>query len=282
MNKLSIKKVSIQGGAASFSHTAASQLYEVEQFLHRDSFAAVFADLDSGEAELAVVPIENSTYGSVYENYDHLSASGCKIVAEVYVPVRLCLAGLADSSLTNIKTVHSHQVALGQIRNFQSQHPDLKFLPHADTAGAAETVAVLGDLTVAACASRPAVKLHGLKILADRIEDNSHNFTRFFAISRQPLAPANSQPTKTTVQFELGTEAGSLYKSLRSFADRDLALSRIESRPIINTNWNYRFYLDINAADNSALEHALAEMKTYVKDGQVDILGCYPSINLQA
>ena len=280
MQKLRIHTIAIQGRKASFSHLAACNLYEVDRFLYHDSFEQVFDDLRTAKADLIVVPIENSTYGSVYENYDQLTEHTCQIVAETYIEVSLYLIGLPESHLAEIKKVYSHQVALDQIRRFRTQNNHLEFIPCPDTAGAAEMVRRINDPSLAACASKSAAESNNLLILTPSIEDNHHNFTRFFAISRNNLQMPNAEVNKTTVQFELGSEAGSLYKTLRSFADRDLALSRIESRPIINTDWNYRFYVDIVASTKeAALQHALSEMKDYVKNNQIQILGSYPSIS---
>ena len=256
------------------------RICQAKQFLYRDTFDQVFADLQSGQADLIVVPIENSTYGSVYENYDKLTEYSCQIVAEAYIRVNLCLIGLPESDLKHIKKVYSHQVALDQIRQFRRQHPDLEFLPYPDTAGAAEMVRARKDPGLAACADQLAAEANDLQILSKSIEDNHHNFTRFFAIARKSLAMPPATLNKTTVQFELGEESGSLYKTLRSCADRDLALSRIESRPIIHKAWVYRFYIDIIAhGEDPKLEHALSEMKGYVKNNQLEILGSYPSLD---
>ena len=281
MQKLNLKTVSIQGRLASFSHQAASNVCSPRSVLQRDSFAEVFEDLMDGRADLVVVPIENSTYGSVYENYDYLSRYGGRIVAETYVRVRLNLLGLPAASLAGLKAVYSHQIALDQIQSFKAKNRHLKFLPHVDTAGAAEFIKGQGNASFAACASDMAAEKYGLKILQKAVEDNPSNFTRFFAIALDQDLQLSAQKNKTTIQFELGSEAGSLYKTLRSFADRSLALSRIESRPIINTDWDYRFYLDITAGtDQDKLQHALEEMKDYVKDRRVDVLGSYHSDGL--
>ena len=283
MHKSRIERIAIQGKRASFSYLAAMQVCQSGQFLYRDTFDEVFEDLRLGRADLVIVPIENSTYGSVYENYDKLTGYDCQILAEIYIHVSLCLIGLPGSSLKDIKQVYSHQVALDQIRQFRKRHPNLEFLPHRDTAGAAEMIKRRNRPELAACASRLAAEANNLEILDESIEDNHHNFTRFFAIARDRFEMPATELNKTTVQFELGQESGSLYKSLRSFADRDLTLSRIESRPIIHTAWTYRFYLDIVAdGEDPKLQHALAEMRSYVKDNRVDILGSYPSLNPQA
>lgn len=278
MQKITVGAVSIQGQPSSFSHRAAKAVCQPQNVLFRDNFGDVFEDLANGQTDLIVVPIENSTYGSVYENYDNLTRYPAVIVAETYIRVDLHLLGLESAEIGRIKRVFSHQVALDQIQNFRRANRQIEFLPHADTAGAAGMVKDAQDQEIAAVAGDDAAQKHGLKVIERSIEDNPQNFTRFFAVARNNLDLPNNKPDKTTVQFELGEEAGSLYKTLRSFADRDLPLSKIESRPITNTAWNYRFYLDVAAGtDDSRLQHALSEMKDYVKDNQVIILGSYPS-----
>ena len=280
MSLIQAQTVSIQGQMASFSQQASKKICSPQQFLQRNSFAEVFEDLIAGRADLIVVPIENSTYGSVYENYDNLSRYPIQIVAETYIRVGLDLLGVLGSNLEMIKKVYSHQVALDQIQNFRQQNRQIQFLPYYDTAGAAKLVKELADPTIAACAGRLAAETYNLKIIQESIEDSTHNLTRFFAIKKKQATTLSQIATKTTIQFELGEEAGSLYKTLRSFADRNLALSRIESRPIINTTWSYRFYLDISSGLNSdQLKYALAEMKDYVKDQKVIILGSYYSVD---
>ena len=278
MSKSKVGSVSIQGKIGSFSHQAVCNIFQPDEIVQRDSFAGAFQDLIDGRVDLTVVPIENSTYGSIYENYDHLSRHQYRIVAETYVRVKLNLIALPGTKLSDIKKVYSHQVALDQIKNFKNKNKQIQFIPYSDTAGAVELVGKTKDITKAACASSFAAETYNLEIINKEIEDNFRNFTRFFAIGKNDSFKPDLQINKTTIQFELGPEPGSLYKTLRSFADRDLALSRIESRPIIHTDWSYRFYLDIVAGINQdKLQHALAEMRNYVKEGQVIILGSYYS-----
>ena len=281
MSKIKVPSVSIQGQLGSFSHQAALAVCQPATIIQRTSFDQAFDDLAQERAPIIVVPIENSTYGSIYENYDHLAQQHGHIVAETYTHIRLNLIGLPGARLENLREIHSHPVALGQISRFQKRHPHIKFLPHHDTAGAVEHIKGVGDVQVAACAGDLAANLNQLQILQEEIEDNRCNFTRFFALAGDHNIVHPQPANKTTIQFELGDESGSLYRTLRSFADRGLSLSRIESRPIIHTNWNYRFYLDIAAGTQTdKLQHALAEMRDYVKDQKVAILGSYYSTGM--
>ena len=281
MTKTKIGVISIQGQIGSFSCQAANNMFQSDNFLQRDSFIETFQDLVEDRADVIVVPIENSTFGSIYENYDQLGQHHYPIIYETYVRVDLNLIGFKGAKLDDLKKVYSHQVALGQINRFKKNNPQIEFAPYPDTAGAVEFIKKANDITQAACASRLAAKIHNLDIIKEGIEDNHRNFTRFFAIAKDNSINPNLDINKTTIQFELGSEPGSLYKTLRSFADRDLSLSRIESRPIMNTDWNYRFYLDIVAGlQQDKLKHAIEEMKDYVKDNQVVVLGSYHSDGL--
>ena len=208
MPKLKLRTISIQGQLASFSHQAANNLGTAKRILQRDDFRQVFEDLTTGQADLIIVPIENSTYGSVYENYDLLSRYDCQIVAETYVRVRLHLLGLPTAKLSEIEKIYSHQIALDQIQNFRSQQPHLKFIPYQDTAGAAAMIKAKGDARLAACAGDQVQATYGLKMLQASIEDNARNFTRFFALTRPGGRQFTKTPQKTTIQFELGSEAG--------------------------------------------------------------------------
>ena len=278
MSNLDIETVSIQGQKHSFSHQAILQICQPKQILYRTSFFDAFHDIKHGRADLAVIPIENSTHGSVYENYDHLSANHCRIVAETYVRVELNIMGLPGVNLKDIKRVYSHPVALQQIQGFKYSNSHLEFASFHDTAGAAIKIKEENNPAWAACASQLVADSLGLQVLKQNIGDNPRNFTRFFALTCNAKIDVPQDSNKTTIQFELGDEAGSLYKTLRGFADRDLSLSRIESRPIINTDWRYRFYLDILAGiTEDSLRHALSEIEDYVRDGKVRILGSYHS-----
>jgi prephenate dehydratase len=277
-------KISIQGNIGSFSHIAATSIFgSAIDLIERDTFKEVFEDLNSDRCEYIVIPIENSTYGSIFQNYDLLGSNDFEIFKEIYLKIKFHLIGLPESSFNDIKELHSHPVGLGQISLFLEENRQIKAIEFPDTAGAVKMIKEKNDITKAAVASKFASNIYGMKILKEDIHENKNNYTRFFALRKKTFKEStafnsvnNTSYTKpkTTIQFRLGEEAGSLYKCIGAFATRDLALVKIESRPIINTHWEFTFYMDIRAdiSDEKMID-ALEEMKLYSKD--LRVLGCY-------
>lgn len=272
--------VSIQGNKGSYSHIAAAHMFGSDiELLERNTFPEVFEDLISKRVDYIVVPIENSTHGSVYQNYDNLSAYECEIVGELYLKINFHLIVHPGTKLEDITELYSHPVAINQIKKFSGEHPNITVKEYHDTAGSVEMIKKDSKLTAAAAASRFAAELYGMEVLEENIHENPKNYTRFYVIERKHNAvnvpkSLSGIDNKTTIQFSLGAEAGSLYKTLRSFADRDIALTKIESRPVINTDWEYRFYVDILAGmKEEKLAHALKEVEQYVKE--LRVLGSY-------
>ena len=270
--------ISIQGNIGSFSHIASTNLFGSGiQLLERDSFKEVFDDLKNERCEYIVIQIENSTYGSIFQNYDLLGSNDFEIFKEVYLKIKFHLIGLPDSKFEDIVELHSHPVGLGQISKFLEENRQIKAIEFPDTAGAVKMVKETNDLSKAAVASKFASNIYGMKILQEDIHENQNNYTRFFALRKNTKHSAQSpelHKPKTTIKFQLGEESGSLYKCIGAFAKRDLALVKIESRPIINTHWEFTFYMDIKADVNSQeMQEAIEEMKLYSKD--FSVLGCY-------
>lgn len=274
-------KISIQGNLGSYSHIAANYLFGKDiEIIERDNFTDVFEDLKSDNANYIVVPIENSTHGSVYQNYDNLTNYGYEVIGEVYLKINFHLIGNLESKVEYISEIFTHPVGMNQIRGFLRENPMIKPSEYHDTAGSVAFIKNKGN-HLAAAASKFAAEIYEMKVLKENIQENSKNYTRFFVLSKNQdksetdiFQNVSTDKKKTTIQFVLGEEAGSLYKSLRCFADRGISLSKIESRPIINTDWKYRFYLDIEeSADSNKLQNALTEMKDYIKEFQV--LGSY-------
>ena len=275
-------KISIQGKIASYSHIATDYIFGKNvDLIERSSFFEVFEDLKDKKADYIVVPIENSTYGSIYSNYDNISNYNINLVGEVYVKVNFHLIANKGVDFKNIKNIYVHPVALGQIQSFVRENPQITFHEHDDTAGSVKYVMENKLNDSAGCASRFASEYYKMNILKENIHENPKNYTRFYIMGLKGsdsledlLKSKSSNEYKTTIQFELGEEPGSLYKSLRAFADRDISLTKIESRPIINTDWKYRFYLDASAkSDDERMKNALNELKDYVV--RLNVLGSY-------
>lgn len=269
-------KVSIQGNKGSYSHIAASHLFGKDiEIVERDNFTDVFDDLSKGKVNAIVIPIENSTHGSVYQNYDNLTKYNFLVVGELYLKIKFHLITNQGTKLEDIDTLYTHPVALNQIKAFLQENGKIKPVEYPDTAGAVKMIKDKKMKNAAAAASKFAAKLYKMEVLKKNIQENGKNYTRFFVLGEMP---PNGKSEKTTIEFVLGEESGSLYKSLRCFADRDISLSKIESRPILNTDWEYRFYVDVESSENEEkMQNAMRELGDYVKE--LKVLGTYSKGN---
>jgi prephenate dehydratase len=265
--------VAIQGERGAFSHAAALELLgEGIRLLTKPSFDALFGAVASGEADRAVVPIENSLAGSIHENYDRLEALPLHIVGEIQLRIRHCLIARPGASLASIRRVASHSVALAQCRRFFAERPHVEPVAAYDTAGSVMDLLRDGPATQAAIASRLAATLYGGQVLLDGIEDDPQNYTRFLLLAREP-GPVEVA-TKTSLVFTMHNVPGALYRALGAFASRDVDLSKIESRPLRGRPWEYQFYLDV-LGDPRGTAGAAIEALRAMSD-QLRILGSYP------
>ncbi|PIQ63651.1 MAG: prephenate dehydratase [Bacteroidetes bacterium CG12_big_fil_rev_8_21_14_0_65_60_17] len=276
-------RIAFQGETGAYSEEAAAAFYPDADMVPYPEFDHVFEALSSGECDRAVVPIENSLHGSVHRNYDLLREHDVTIVAEGKLRIRHQLLGLARASLSDITTVYSHPQALGQCRDFLKKSlPQARVTPAYDTAGAARDVSREGNPAHAAIASRRAAHEYALTVLAENIESNTLNFTRFLALSGRDepsllgLAPdTTTGPPKTSLLFAQSENVpGSLFKSLAVFALRDIDLLKIESRPLVGSPGKYIFHLDLAGhAETEAVMNALRHLEEIA--AYVTVLGSY-------
>ena len=271
-------QVGYQGEPGAFSEAAVlSLLPDAEPVPHR-TFADVFDGVEGGRLAYGVVPLENSQGGSITETFDLLMRERVAIVGEVVVRVDQALLGLADSTLDGIRKVWSHPQALAQCEAFLSGlHAEL--VPMYDTAGAAKRVAEEGRTDQAAVAAERAAAVYGLEVLAGRIQTHQDNQTRFAAIAAHgsdgTASGALGRPDKTTLVFGTRHVPGALVRCLSVFAGRGLNLAKIESRPLGERPWEYRFYLDVEAgADDPPMRAAVDELRR--EASTVQVLGSYP------
>lgn len=265
--------VSIQGNAGSYHDIVAHDVFSADiKTLERDSFSEVFSDVISGSVAYGVVAIENSIVGSLQDNYDLLLTYDVTVVAERYMRINHHLMVLPGTAWDDVKEVISHSVALKQCQVFLSQHKNWKIIEYPDTAGAAAFIKNKQKKTAAAIASRRAAEVYGMKILQSDIETNKRNYTRFFIIARAPDYPA--QADKTSIAFTLKHETGSLVQVLNILASHGINMTKIESRPIVGVEWEYRFFIDFEGgAQAPAVQAALAEIQTFTH--WFKILGSY-------
>ena len=208
------KRIAFQGELGAFSHAATHALFPDDTAVPRTTFEDTIAAVQNGEVDYGVVPVENSTYGRITDIHHLLPASGLFIVGEHFLRIQMNLLGVKGARLEDIKAVQSLVVALGQCRKFIAEHK-FRTINAVDTAGSAKEVAERGDKSIAAIASRFAGELYGLDLLAENIEDASHNTTRFLVVSKQPeYAPRNGNPIKTTFVFRVRNVPAALYKAM--------------------------------------------------------------------
>jgi len=268
-------KIAFQGEPGAYSEAAALEHWGPEaEPVPCATFDDVFAAVEDGACERGLVPIENSIGGSIHRNYDLLLQHSLHIVAEHYLRVHHCLIAWPGVTLAEVRRVISHPQALAQCERHLRELRGVQVEQVYDTAGGVKLIRDQGDRTVAAIASRRAAEVYGLNVLVDGLEDDDANFTRFLAISRQPVA-AQGPDTKTSLVFSLRNVPGSLFKALSVFALRDIDLTKMESRPLVGKLWEYLFYVDVvGATSDPTVAHALDHLSEYAL--MLRVLGSYP------
>ncbi len=269
-------RVAFQGEPGAFSEAAAIQLLGPEiTTVPRATFDAVFRAIPENAADALLVPVENSLAGSVVRVYDLMLENQLTITAETILPIELNLIAVPGASLDQIKSVASHPMALAQCEHFFAQHPIFKRVPAEDTAGSVREVLARGDTVSAAIAGRRAADYYRGVILAEKIQDNSENFTRFVLLRRESdaaIAPT-ADARKMSVAMQLAHRPGALLAALEPFARHNINLRKIESRPIHGQPWAYQFILEIEADKPELLDTALAEARNSTDD--LRVLGLY-------
>lgn len=262
-NPVTTPRVVYQGEPGAYSEEAAVGFFgEDVQTQGLPWFNDVFEALAQGKADYAMLPIENSSTGSIRQVYDLLAQYDFSLVGEWQVKVEHCLAALPGVTMEDIKTVYSHEQALLQCDKFLYGHPGWRRASTLDTAGSAEQVHLTGDRTAAAICSKRAAKLYGLNVLACPINHNTANFTRFVVVS--PSLELREGRDKIAAVFSLPHQSGSLHEILTVFAVHGLNLVKLESRPIPDRGWEYRFFVeftgDLTAPGMDGILHELGQL----------------------
>lgn len=280
-------RVAFQGRPGAYGEEAALGWFGPDaETLPSPSFAAVCAAIHRGDAAAGVLPLENSLAGTVGDALDALAATELRVVGEVLLPVRHLLLGAPGAEIGSLRRVLSHWQALAQCDRFLSSR-GLERVPVADTATAAAEVARAGDATVAAIASRRAAQRHDLAVLAADVADGPANVTRFAVVVADPsseaangaLAPADG-PRATLLTFETLHQPGALVRALNTLADAGINLSRIESRPLGQPAWHYRFLVQVEGdAAEEPLAGALETLAGNVRS--IRVLGSFVSRSLE-
>ena len=269
-------KIAYQGEPGANSHIACKIYDENSQPVALKTFDQVFYSLKNDEVDLAMIPIENSIAGRVSDIHRLMPTSDVHIIGESFLKVQHCLMSLKDSSIKDIKSVKSHEMALSQCRKSIIELA-LEPIVSADTAGSAREISELKDNSIAAIASPLAAEIYDLKILKKDMEDEGHNTTRFLILSKDKSMPDDTIGNYiTTLVFKVKNVPSALYKALGGFATNGVNMLKLESYQIDGSFQSTQFYTDLEGHANSdSIKNALDELKYYSEE--IKILGVYPS-----
>lgn len=269
-----MKKIAIQGVSGAFHDIAARQFFKNEEveIIPCITFKEVFEVISRPDDALGIVAIENTIAGSLLQNYNLLRESGGVVVGEHKLRISHCICALPGQSLDEIKEVYSHPIALRQCEAFLEQHHHIRAVESDDTALSARDIADQQVKGRAAICSSFAAQLYGLEILADEIETNKRNFTRFLIVAHPDLAERmrpEIKMNKSSLVFTLPHEEGSLAKVLSILSFYHVNLTKIQSLPIIGREWEYQFYISLTFDNYDRYRQSLDAVRPLLKDFQV-------------
>ena len=266
-------RVVYQGVEGAYSHEAALAYFgDGAEVFHVKTWEDAMEAVESEKADYAVIPIENSSAGAVSDNYDLMLRHDNVIVAEICIPVNHMLLGVCGASLDDIRTVYSHPQALMQSGEYLNGRPKWRQISVENTAVAAKKIISEQDRSQAAVASRTAGELYGLQVLAEGINHNKNNTTRFIILAKEHMYRRDAG--KITICFELPHKSGTLYNMLGNLIYNGVNMRMIESRPIPGRNWEYRFFVDVEGnLSDTAIQNALRSVSE--EAANMRILGNY-------
>ncbi|NUU67005.1 bifunctional chorismate mutase/prephenate dehydratase [Enterobacteriaceae bacterium BIT-l23] len=285
LNKINPRsaRIAFLGPKGSYSHLAARRYAarHFDEFIESGcpKFQDIFQQVETGQADYAVVPVENTSSGSINDVYDLLQHTSLSIVGELTLPIDHCVLVATTTDLDQIETVYSHPQPFQQCSQFINRHPNWKIEYCESTAAAMEKVAQSGSPKVAALGSEDGGALYGLQVLDRHLANQTQNITRFLVLARKAIGVSDQVPAKTTLLMATGQQAGALVEALLVLRNHNLIMVKLESRPIHGNPWEEMFYLDIQANLESAdMRQALRELGEIARS--MKVLGCYPSENV--
>ncbi|HEI9730118.1 TPA: bifunctional chorismate mutase/prephenate dehydratase [Serratia marcescens] len=273
-------RIAFLGPKGSYSHLAARQ-YAARHFDRLiecgcQKFQDIFAQVETGQADYAILPIENTSSGSINEVYDLLQHTSLSIVGELTNPINHCVLVAGDSDLSQIETVYSHPQPFQQCSQFLNRFPHWKIEYTESTAAAMEKVAKLNSPKVAALGSEAGGALYGLQVLEHNLANQQQNITRFIVLARKAIDVSEQVPAKTTLIMATGQQSGALVEALLVLRDNGIIMTKLESRPINGNPWEEMFYIDVQAnLRGDAMQKALRDLAPITRS--LKVLGCYPS-----
>jgi len=266
-------KIAIQGEKGCFHEVAARQYFSYDEIdiVPCSTFDLTLNTLKAGEADFAVMAIENARSGSILYNYTLLRESGMKILGEHNLRIRQNLMALPGQSITEINKIRSHPIAIAQCMTYLNQFPGITLIESDDTAGSAREISETREMGAAAIASAISAEIYGLEILAEGIETYKQNYTRFMVVGKEEMG--NRKGNKVSVCFSTGHKPGSLARVLVKIAELDINLTKIQSVPRLNGEWEYMFYLDLELPKNTNADVIRRALSNYTTN--LEILGVY-------
>jgi chorismate mutase/prephenate dehydratase len=277
-------RVAFQGIEGSYSQLATRQFFEQKGakvgYLGCALFKDVVEAVEEGRADVAMLPVENTTSGGITEVYDLLLHSQLALVGEINFRVRHCLLGVEGATLEGLKTVYCHPQAVLQCSNFLAGLSHCEIVYFSDTALSGRRIKELNDPAVGAIASEEAARILGLEVLEARVGNRDENYTRFVVAGRKPIKVDEQIPCKTSLVMSVGNEPGALLQALAVFRDEGINLVKLESRPILHNPWEEMFYLDFDGnVEEPRVQRALDLLTA--KAQFIKVLGSYPSEDLR-
>jgi len=266
-------KIAVQGEKGCFHEVAARQYfcYDEIEIVPCSTFDITLNTVIEGKADLAMMAIENARSGSILYNYSLIRESGLKMLGEHNLRVKQNLMALPGQTIRDIKQIRSHPIALAQCMTFLNQYPDIVLVESDDTAGSAKLISEHKLKKIAAIAPASAAQIYGLEILAPGIETYKKNYTRFLVIGREEQS--NKNGNKISICFATGHKPGSLATVLVNLAEMNINLSKIQSVPRLNGDWEYMFYLDLELPDNTDIGLIESVLAKYTSN--LEFLGIY-------
>ncbi|PLR29347.1 bifunctional chorismate mutase/prephenate dehydratase [Chimaeribacter coloradensis] len=276
-------RIAFLGPKGSYSHLAARHYAarHFEQFVECGclKFQDIFTQVETGQADYAVLPIENTSSGSINDVYDLLQHTSLSIVGELSTPIDHCVLVSTPTELSAIKTVYSHPQPFQQCTQFLNRFPDWKIEYCESTAAAMEKVAALNSPDVAALGSEAGGALYQLQVLEHKLANQQQNITRFIVLARKAIDVSEQVPAKTMLIMATGQQSGALVEALLVLREHGIVMTKLESRPIHGNPWEEMFYIDVQANLRSeSMQKALRELAPITRS--LKVLGCYPTENV--
>ena len=282
---ISSANIAFLGPKGSYSHSAARRYASThfDQLTESScsTFKDVFEKIESKVVDYGILPIENSSSGSINEVYDLLQKTNLHIIGELSLPIDHCVLAIPSAKLEQIDTIYSHPQPFQQCSNFLENYPHWKIVYCDSTSSAMETVAKLNQPNIAAMGNKDGGELYGLQVLEHNFANQKENITRFIVLARNPIEVSEQIPAKTTILMKTGQQAGALVDALSVLRNHNIVMTKLESRPIHGTPWEEMFYIDLQGnVHDYEMQVALKELAAitlYTK-----VLGCYPSDSITA